>query len=200
MLMSIKRSGESSYLIKMELCLITTKLEKEFPIIQKPIKAHPKKAAVLVILYLKHNKAHVLMIKRASHLKSHAGEIGFPGGCYEEEKDKNLLATALRETREEIGIHVETSKVIAQLPIVNTRLGFEITPFVSVLSESQEFEPQEDEVDEILEIPLTLLLATNPKNAGSYQEKNMATYWFKHHRIWGASAKILQKIQYLGLY
>tara|TARA_B100000686_G_C16700731_1_gene923212 strand:+ start:325 stop:879 length:555 start_codon:yes stop_codon:yes gene_type:complete len=184
----------------MELCLITTKLEKEFPIIQKPIKAHPKKAAVLVILYLKHNKAHVLMIKRASHLKSHAGEIGFPGGCYEEEKDKNLLATALRETREEIGIHVETSKVIAQLPIVNTRLGFEITPFVSVLSESQEFEPQEDEVDEILEIPLTLLLATNPKNAGSYQEKNMATYWFKHHRIWGASAKILQKIQYLGLY
>ena len=199
MLMSIKRSGESSYLIKMELCLITTKLEKEFPIIQKPIKAHPKKAAVLVILYLKHNKAHVLMIKRASHLKSHAGEIGFPGGCYEEEKDKNLLATALRETREEIGIHVETSKVIAQLPIVNTRLGFEITPFVSVLSESQEFKPQEDEVDEILEIPLTVLLATKQKNVRSHQEKNMVIYWFKHHRIWGASAKILQKIQYLGV-
>ena len=140
------------------------------------------------------------MIKRGPHLKSHAGEIGFPGGGYEEEKDKNLLTTALRETQEEIGVHVEASKVIAQLPIVNTRLGFEITPFVSVLSESQEFEPQEDEVDEILEIPLTLLLATNPNNVGSRQEKNMAIYWFKHHRIWGASAKILQKIQYLSVY
>ena len=139
------------------------------------------------------------MIKRGPHLKSHAGEIGFPGGGYEEGKDNNLLTTALRETREEIGVYLKTSKVIAQLPIVNTRLGFEITPFVSVLSESQEFEPQEDEVDEILEIPLTVLLATKQKNVSSHQEKNMVIYWFKHHRIWGASAKILQKIQYLGV-
>ncbi|MEE3252821.1 MAG: CoA pyrophosphatase, partial [Nitrospinota bacterium] len=151
--MSTNRSGESSHIIEMDLYLITTKLKKEHPIIQKPIKAHPKKAAVLVMLYPKHNKTHILMIKRGVHLKSHGGEIGFPGGGYEEEQDKNLLTTALRETREEIGVHVETSKVIAQLPIVNTRLGFEITPFVSVLSESQEFKRQEDEVDEILEIP-----------------------------------------------
>ena len=176
------------------------KLKKEFPIIQKPIKAHPKKAAVLVMLYPKHNKTHILMIKRAQHLKSHAGEIGFPGGGYEEEKDENLLTTALRETREEIGVRVETSKVIAQLPIVNTRLGFEITPFVSVLSEPQELEPQADEVDEILEIPLTLLITTRQRNVGSNQEKNMGIYWFKHHRIWGASAKILQKIEYLNAY
>ena len=199
MLKSTNRSGEPSYLIEMDLCLITTKLKKEYPIIQKPIKAHPKKAAVLVMLYPKHNKAHILMIKRGLHLKSHAGEIGFPGGGYEEGKDKNLLKTALRETREEIGVHVKTSKVIAQLPIVNTRLGFEISPFVSVLSESQEFKPQEGEVDEILEIPLTLLLARKQKNMNSHQEKNMVIYRFKHHKIWGASAKILQKIQDLGV-
>ena len=182
----------------MDLCLITTKLKKEFPIILKPIKAHPKKAAVLVMLYPKHNKTHVVMIKRALHLKSHAGEIGFPGGGYEEEKDKNLLATALRETREEIGVHIEASMVIAQLPIVNTRLGFEITPFVSVLSESQEFELQEDEVDEILEIPCTSLFDTQQRNMGFHPKKNMIIYWHKHHRIWGASAKILQKIQQLN--
>lgn len=198
--MSTNRPGESSHIIEMDLYLITTKLKKEHPIIQKPIKAHPKKAAVLVMLYPKHNKTHILMIKRGVHLKSHGGEIGFPGGGYEEEQDKNLLTTALRETREEIGVHVETSKVIAQLPIVNTRLGFEVTPFVSVLSESQEFKRQEDEVDEILEIPLTLLLATKQKNVGSHQEKNMVLYWFKHHRIWGASAKILHKIQSLSMH
>ena len=48
MLMSTNRFGESTYLIEMDLCLITAKLKKEHPIIQKPIKAHPKKAAVLV--------------------------------------------------------------------------------------------------------------------------------------------------------
>ena len=198
--MSTNRSGEFSHIIEMDLYLITTKLKKEHPIIQKPIKAHPKKAAVLVMLYPKHNKTHILMIKRGVHLKSHGGEIGFPGGGYEEEQDKNLLTTALRETREEIGVHVETSKVIAQLPIVNTRLGFEVTPFVSVLSESQEFKRQEDEVDEILEIPLPLLLATKQKNVGSHQENNMVLYWFKHHRVWGASAKILHKIQSLSMH
>ena len=200
MLMSTNRFGESSYLIEMDLCLITAKLKKEHPIIQKPIKVHPKKAAVLVMLYPKHNKTHVLMIKRGLHLKSHAGEIGFPGGGYEEEKDKNLLTTARRETREEIGVHVETSKVIAQLPIVNTRLGFEITPFVAVLSESQTFKRQEDEVDEILEIPCTSLFDTQQRNMGFLPKKNMIIYWHKHHRIWGASAKILQKIQQLNEY
>ena len=90
------------------------------------------------------------MIKRALHLKSHAGEIGFPGGVYEKDKDENILATALRETQEEVGVQVEVSQVIAQLPIVITRLGFEITPFVSVFSAAMEFKLKEDEVVEIL--------------------------------------------------
>jgi len=177
----------------MDLCSIKTKLKNKFPLIQNSTEAHPKRAAVLVMLYLKHNIIHVLMIKRSIHLKAHAGEIGFPGGSYEAE-DKNLLATALRETREEIGVHVETSKVIAQLPIVKTRLGFEITPYVAILSELKKFESQEDEVDEILEIPVTPLLSTQQGSIGSRSRKNNVTYWFKHHKIWGASAKILQMI------
>ena len=190
--MNIKRYGGYNYPLK-DLCSITTKLKNKFPLIQDSIETHPQKSAVLVMLYPKHNMTHVLMIKRAMSLKIHAGEIGFPGGGYEEE-DKNLLATALRETREEIGIHVEASKVIAQLPIVKTRLGFEILPFVAVLSELKEFELQEDEVDEILEIPVTSLISTQQRNKGSNYKKNSVTYLFKHHKIWGASAKILQKI------
>ena len=110
------------------------------------------------------------------------------------------MATALRETHEEIGVQVEASEVIAQLPIVNTRLGFEITPFVSVLSETMEFDPEEDEVDEILEIPFTSLLSTQQRDVGFSPEQDMVMYWFKHHRIWGASAKILRKIVHLSVY
>ena len=184
----------------MDLFLIKTKLKNEFPLIETTFEPHPQKAAILVMLYPKHNTIHVLMTKRALHLNSHAGEIGFPGGVYEEDEDENLLATALSETNEEIGVHVESSKVIAQLPAVNTRLGFEITPFVSIFSETLEFNPEKDEVEEILEIPFTSLLATQQRDVGFNPEQDMVMYWFKHHRIWGASAKILQEIQHFSVY
>ena len=183
----------------MDLFLIKTKLKNEFPITQREYQTYPQKAAVLVILYPKNNKTHVLMTKRALHLRSHAGEMSFPGGVYEEDDD-DLLATALRETNEEVGVKIETSKVIAELPTVNTRFGFEITPFVCVTSETLEFDPEEDEVDEILEIPFTPLLASQKRDADFSPEKDMVMYWFKHHRIWGASAKILLKIQHLSVY
>jgi 8-oxo-dGTP pyrophosphatase MutT (NUDIX family) len=184
----------------MDLFLIKTKLKNEFPITQRENQPYPQKAAVLVILYPKNNKTHVLMTKRALHLRSHAGEISFPGGVYEEDEDDDLLATALRETNEEVGVKIETSKVIAELPIVNTRFGFEITPFVCVISETLEFDPEEDEVDEILEIPFTPLVASQQRDVDFSPEKDMVMYWFKHHRIWGASAKILLKIQQLSVY
>ena len=184
----------------MDLFLIKTKLKNEFSLTQIEIQPYPQKAAVLVILYPKNNKTHVLMTKRALHLRSHAGEISFPGGVYEEDEDDDLLATALRETNEEVGIKIETSKVIAELPTVNTRFGFEITPFVCVTSETLEFDPEEDEVDEILEIPFTSLLASQQQDVGFSPEKDIVMYWFKHHRIWGASAKILLKIQQLSVY
>ena len=184
----------------MDLFLIKTKLKNEFPLTQRAIQPYPQKAAVLVILYPKNNKTHVLMTKRALHLRSHAGEISFPGGVYEEDNDTDLLATALRETTEEVGANIEASKVIAELPVVKTRFGFEITPFVCVISETLEFDPEEDEVDEILEIPFTPLLASQQLDVGFSPEQDMVMYWFKHHRIWGASAKILLKIQQLSVY
>ena len=178
----------------MDLIFITTKLKNKFPLKQKAVEPHPKKAAILVMFYPKHNQTYVLMMKRALHLKSHAGEIGFPGGVYEKDEDKSLLATALRETQEEVGVQVEVSQVIAQLPIVNTRLGFEITPFVSVFSAAMEFKLKEDEVEEILEIPLTSLLATQQRDVSFSPEQDMVMYWFQHNRIWGASAQILREI------
>jgi len=178
----------------MDLIFITNKLKNQFPLNQKVVEPHPKKAAILVMLYPKDNKTYILMIKRALHLKSHAGEIGFPGGVYEKDEDESLLATALRETEEEVGVQVEASQVIAQLPIVNTRLGFEITPFVSVFSAAMGFKLQEDEVEEILEIPLTSLLATQQQDVSFSPEQDMVMYWFKQNRIWGASAQILRKI------
>ena len=184
----------------MDLFLIKHKLKNDFPLVRETTLPHPQRAAVMVTLYPKPKKIHILMTKRSMHLKYHAGEISFPGGVFEEDHDDDLLATALRETEEELAIQVEPENVLGRLPIVNTRLGFEITPFVSVLQSAPEYEPAVNEVGEVLEMPFTSLLSTQQRDVGSTSSKDGVMYWFKHHRIWGASAKILNQIGHLSSY
>lgn len=184
--------------IGMNLFLITTKLKNHFPVVREYAEPHPHRSAVLVILYQKNGKTHVLMTKRALHLKIHAGEISFPGGVVEME-DEDLLCTALRETEEEIGVEVDPPLVIGCLPKVQTRTGFEITPFVAVLRSPLNIKACSDEVYEVLEIPLVSLLSTQQRDIGYNASEEMVVYWHKHHRIWGASAKILQRIENLNL-
>jgi len=183
----------------MDLFLIKHKLQHDFPLVRETTFPHPQLAAVMVMLYPKSKKTHVLMTRRATHLKYHAGEVSFPGGVFEEQDD-DLLATALRETEEELAIQVQPEDVLGQLPVVNTRLGFEITPFVSVLPSAPEYEPAENEVGEVLEIPFTSLLSTQQRDVGSKPSEEGVMYWFHHHRIWGASAKILKQISHLSSY
>ncbi|MDA8560379.1 CoA pyrophosphatase [Nitrospinae bacterium] len=184
----------------MDLFLIKHKLKNDFPLVREATQAHPQRAAVMVMFYPRDNKTHVLMTKRSLHLKYHAGEISFPGGVFEEDEDDDLLATALRETNEELDIAIDPRDVFGQLPIVNTRLGFEITPFVSVLPSAPEYEPAESEVGEVLEIPFTTLLSTEQRDVGSKPSDEGVIYWFRHHRVWGASAKILNQIGHLARY
>ena len=183
----------------MDLFLIRHKLQHDFPLVRETTFPHPQQAAVMVMLYPKPKKTYVLMTRRAMHLKYHAGEVSFPGGVFEEQDD-DLLATALRETEEELAIQVQPEDVLGQLPVVNTRLGFEITPFVSVLPSAPEYEPAENEVGEVLEIPFTSLLLTQQRDVGSKPSEEGVMYWFHHHRIWGASAKILKQISHLSSY
>ena len=183
----------------MDLFLIKHKLKNDFPLVRETTLPHPQRAAVMVMLYPKPKKIHVLMTRRAMHLKYHAGEVSFPGGVFEEQDD-DLLATALRETDEELAIQVESEDVLGQSPVVSTRLGFEITPFVSVLPSAPKYEPAENEVGEVLEIPFTSLLSTQQRDVGSNPSEEGVMYWFEHHRIWGASAKILKQISHLSSY
>lgn len=180
----------------MDLFMITTNLQNRFPVVREPVDLHAQRAAVLVILFNKHGKTHVLMTKRSLELKIHAGEISFPGGVMELE-DEHLLNTALRETKEEIGLEVDPSQVIGCLPKVQTLTGFEITPYVAIIPSLPKLTVSEAEVHETLEMPLTALLSTHQRDVGYKPSEKMVVYWFHCHRIWGASAKILRQIENL---
>lgn len=153
-----------------------------------------KLAAVLIVIY--DSKPTVIMTQRPKTMNLHAGEISFPGGTWKQDDDIDLLATALRETREEINLNIPKQQVIGQLGTVTTlNSGFRITPFVTIQSDMPVLKPN-SEIEEILRIPLFPLLKTladdiDPPHK-SIQEMYTFRYWDKI--IWGASARILKQM------
>ena len=125
----------------------------------------------------------------------HAGEISFPGGTWKQD-DYDLLETALRETREEIGLDVSRQQIISQLKSVTTlNSGFTITPFVSITSEIPKLKPN-SEIENILHVPIFHLFRTieNDKDPAHKSIQEMYTFRYRNNLIWGASARMIKQM------
>ena len=183
----------------MDLSQFTRRLTTEFPPRHEPVAELPSTAAVLVALFPKMGRTHVLLIQRAKNLRLHAGEISFPGGTYEPE-DETLETTALRETQEELALEIPAGRIVGRLPQVTTLTGFEVHPFVCILDALPPWKKNPREVAEVLEVPLVPLLATHQRDVGHGAHRDMYVYWYKNYRIWGATAKILYQIGKLGAF
>lgn len=146
-------------------------------------------SAVLAVLY--GEGPRVLMITKSRRLRQHAGEAAFPGGRMEE-GDGDLLDTALRETREELGLGVGRADVVGSLePVSTLSSGFAVMPFVAALGRLPELRPS-GEVDEVLRIPLGPLLDT--MRADPEHGPGACSFSFEGRVIWGASAQILAQV------
>lgn len=153
-----------------------------------------KHAAVLVVIYGSEPK--IIMTKKSQTMREHAGEISFPGGKLAE-NDFDLMATALRETSEEIGLNLTPNQVTGQLESVRTRnSGFTIIPFVAVLQQIPTLYPN-SEVEEILKIPLVPLLKSLKVDDDPEHRALFEAYVAKFEDIviWGATARILKQIK-----
>ena len=153
-------------------------------------------ASVLIIIYGK--DPFVIMTEKAKNLKVHAGEIAFPGGKWYE-KDHDLLETAIRETKEELGLEVSKERIIGQLDnVITLNSQYKITPFIAILETVPVLTPN-SEVESILHIPLTSFLSTIAEDHLPEHRsiKEMHTFTFKKHHIWGASARMLKQINTL---
>ena len=177
--------------------LLVNRLKQKFPVFKGEPPNDKVSAAVMVILYLKEGNPHIILIRRSRDLRRHPGEIGFPGGVFEEE-DENLLVTAQRETSEEISVWVEEALIIGRLDKVKTLTGFEITPFVAIVDHIPIYEPNFNEVEHIFDIPLFSLLTTQHPDTGFKRSMKMIAFWHKENRIWGATAKILRELAALN--
>ena len=151
-------------------------------------------ASVLVVIYGK--EPIVVMTEKPKDMKFHAGEISFPGGKLEK-NDSDLLDTALRETKEEIGLEISKDEVIGQLdPVITLNSGFLILPFISVVDSIPKLSANR-EVEKIFHIPFESFLKTMAHDPDPTHNIIQEMFIFEYQKqiVWGASARILKQIQ-----
>ena len=171
-------------LIKEKLDLLKELEETPFP-----------KAGVLIVLknYGEYKKdPHIIFTKRSSKLSSHPGEVSFPGGKFEEQ-DLNLLATAVRESEEEIGIKKLNLEHLGKLPYLISKHNIEVHPFIAALKEDQEFIANE-EIESIFSVPVSYLKNNQNAHIHEFNRQNhnvrISTWHYNEYVIWGLTAMI----------
>lgn len=176
-----------------------------------PVRHHPvrweiptdcREAAVLLLLYRPKTNTeppewHLTLIKRPDYAGVHSGQIALPGG--QREAGETLLETALRETREEIGVTVPKDNVIGQLsPLYTPPSNFCIYPFVAIYSHYPDFQPDPREVATVVEVPVRMLFDPSRRRAEiwhfeKYGDRRVPFFDILGHKVWGATAMILSE-------
>jgi 8-oxo-dGTP pyrophosphatase MutT (NUDIX family) len=152
-------------------------------------------SAVLVPLYEHDDEVHVVLTRRAQHLRSHRGEVSFPGGGQEIGED--LRETALRESHEETGLDPHAVEIIGELDHLETVTSRSyITPYVGALPGRPELTPNPNEVEKILHVRLADLLAPDVfrEERWGLPPLDRPIYFFEvvGDTIWGATAFMLR--------
>lgn len=152
-------------------------------------------AAVLVIIHYQDDNPHVFLTRRSPNLRAHKGEISFPGGRYVE-GDGTLLATALRETEEEIGISFAPDQVAGSLRAVHTLTSNHfIVPFVTIQKMLPQYRTATSEVESVIDAPLIETLRSIEPDTEHYGlARDAYKFTYDGNVIWGATARILKQL------
>jgi len=154
-------------------------------------------AAVLVPIFCKDGEYHILFTLRSDSVPHHKGQISFPGGA-RSGVDTSLLDTALRESREEIGLEAKDAEVLGELDDTpTTTSSFNISPFVAFIPYPYQFTLNPYEINEIFSVPVSALLHKAKRGEERYtfgDEVFVGSYYeYEGKVIWGATARIVQQ-------
>ncbi len=155
----------------------------------------PRQAGVLLLLYPIGGRLHLVFTVRPANLDHHAGQVSFPGGGWEE-GDVSLAETALRETREELGIPTGEIEVLGPLTPLYIPVSHNMVhPFVALAPRRPAFQPDPREVAALLEVPLATFQDPAIRGEDRMERDELEVvipyYTVGGHKIWGATAIIL---------
>jgi 8-oxo-dGTP pyrophosphatase MutT (NUDIX family) len=156
-----------------------------------------KPAAVLVPLLWYEGEWHLLFTRRSSTLMNHSGQVSFPGGSWDVE-DEGLIATALREAWEEVGLRPEEVRVLGNMSAIGISTRFLVTPVVGIIPWPYPLRLEEAEVARAFIVPLSWL--ADPANFFTstriYEGKTYEIIYYQLYdgeKIWGATARMTQE-------
>ncbi len=156
--------------------------------------ARLRPAAVLIALVERPGGTRLVLTRRAAHLKAHGGQVSLPGGRMEPE-DVSAVATALRESEEEIGLPPAGVHVLGGLRAYDTVTGFRIHPVVGWVTAPPVWRADPTEVASIFEVPLDFVLEPANHRKDSYLRDGHRRHFYvlphADYYIWGATAGIL---------
>jgi len=160
-----------------------------------PEKSNARRAAVLAPLFVREGMLWIVFTRRTETVEHHRGQISFPGGA-EEEDDRDLSATALRETHEELGILPQDVRLLGALTPIVTVTDFYVAPFVAAIPQPYVFAPAESEIAEVVEAPVAALSDRAIKETRILpgRDEPVLFYRYGENVIWGATARILSEL------
>jgi 8-oxo-dGTP pyrophosphatase MutT (NUDIX family) len=160
---------------------------------------HPARpSATLVLLAPDPAGLALVFTRRPQTLRSHAGQISFPGGkCAA--GDADAIACARREAAEELGVDPGAVEIVGLLDDVLTPTGFLVTPVVARQRHAVEYHPNADEVAEVFAVPLACLRdPATYRSAGSLShggvDYTLHEYHYEGRVIWGATARMVYQL------
>jgi 8-oxo-dGTP pyrophosphatase MutT (NUDIX family) len=154
-------------------------------------------AAVLFPVVDRGDEATVILTKRAEKLRNHSGQVAFPGGRIDA-TDASPEAAALRETAEEIGLDQRFIDIVGRMPDYVTGSGYRITPVLGIVRPGFALTINEEEVDNVFEVPLRFLMdpANHLRDSRIWLERERFFYRMPYEtwNIWGVTAGIIHAL------
>ncbi|GBE43362.1 putative NUDIX hydrolase [bacterium BMS3Bbin10] len=158
---------------------------------------HKRTAAVLIPVIKRGGAASILFTQRTDDLPTHAGQISFPGGK-QDAGDANVVDTALREAREEIGLDPEFVEMVGFLDDYITSTGYRISPLVAIIREGYSIAPDRSEVADIFDVPLSHLMNSENYEMHAREWRGVKRVFYaipyEDRFIWGATAGMLRNL------
>ena len=155
------------------------------------------RAAAVLIPITDRAEPGVILTQRPTGLRSHAGQVAFPGGKVDD-TDENSIFAALREAEEELNIPPARVEVIGVADTYYSGSGYSIAPVVGIIPPDLELQPNPQEVEDWFEVPLAFLLdpANSIKKEANWngQQRSYYDMQWGERRIWGVTAGIIANL------